>query len=229
MEQALLNYLNTTQKLLLVHMRIFLCVSQSPVSQLSRLMIFRDFWKQCANVCLTKNWHNGGKARAVTLQQRGVFNKLPHCPVWCSGNNLHTHCASQVNPRLRTSFWGNLMREKDWLHGKVEFLHGKFWVFVVAANAQWTLIFIKHGLLKQSATKDARPPGQLWQLHPQLSMIGLIAMQLSHWGKTYVGGVLSGIINSPCIVTPLLRRKVKLRAVCKAVPLQQQCSDWGSA
>lgn len=38
MEQALLNYLNTTQKLLLVHMRIFLCVSQSPVSQLSRLM-----------------------------------------------------------------------------------------------------------------------------------------------------------------------------------------------
>lgn len=38
---------------------------------------------------------------------------------------------------------------------------------------------------------------------------------------------MSGIINSPCIVTPLLRRKVKLRAVCKAVPLQQQCSDWG--
>lgn len=131
MEQALLNYLNTTQKLLLVHMRIFLCVSQSPVSQLSRLMIFRDFWKQCANVCLTKNWHNGGKARAVTLQQRGVFNKLPHCPVWCSGNNLHTHCASQVNPRLRTSFWGNLMWEKDWLHGKVEFLHRKFWVFLL--------------------------------------------------------------------------------------------------
>lgn len=45
---------------------------------------------------------------------------------------------------------------------------------------------------------------------------------------------MSGIINSPCVVTALLRRKVKLRAVCKAAPLQQHCTalhctDWGSA
>lgn len=47
--------------------------------------------------------------------------------------------------------------------------------------------------------------------------------------KNLHGGVLSGIINSPCIVTALLRKKVTLRAVCKAVPLQLQCSDWESA
>lgn len=47
--------------------------------------------------------------------------------------------------------------------------------------------------------------------------------------KNLHGGVLSGIINSPCVVTALLRKKVTLRAVCKAVPLQLQCSDWESA
>lgn len=46
--------------------------------------------------------------------------------------------------------------------------------------------------------------------------------------RTYKEGVLSGLINSPCLVTALLRRKVKLWAVSKAVPLQKQHFDRGS-
>lgn len=133
---------------------------------------------------------------------------------------IHTRI---VHPRLSASLWGKPRRDSNG-SGKTGFcIQNSFFTNCAAREAMWS-----HCFYNMCLVQGHKPTMS------SLKATSSIENDRSNFYATFSekglhGGVLSGIINSPCLVTALLSRKVKLRVVCKAVPLLQQSFDRGSA